>query len=124
MISDGMTTCGLSALANPDHRIPRVSNERLGLRLPRPLAAATVDQRLHHVVRLDTGSNGVGYRFNSPHGQILQFGFRTLFRAHEPRFDDVRRQEPHLHRMGSADRAAVASRPQPGALPRYHCPPT
>jgi hypothetical protein len=57
---------------DPDYRIASVSNNRLGLGPPRPLAGPTVDQRLHHVVHLDTSGHGVSDQFSSPHGQILQ----------------------------------------------------
>jgi hypothetical protein len=57
---------------DPDHRIARVSKDRSGLGLPCPLAGPTVDQRLHHVVHLDTRGHGVGDHFSSPHGQMLQ----------------------------------------------------
>ena len=63
---------------DPDHRIPGVANDRLGLRLPGPLAGATVDQRFHHVVRRDRIGDGGRDHVSRPHGQILQSLFRTL----------------------------------------------
>ena len=58
-------------------RIPGTAKDRSGLRLPRPLSGAEVDQRLHHVFGLDTGRHGVAggtfhhragsCRFNRPH---------------------------------------------------------
>ena len=83
---------------DPDHRIARVSNDRLGPGLPRPLVGATVDQRVHHVVRLDTSGHGVGDHFSSPHGQMLQSSLPHPISRERP-FDDKPRRAQLIARL-------------------------